>query len=755
MIQERHGHLNLLYNIGELSNLIAGSGNIESFLQKTVSLVSKHLKAHVCSIYLYEGSSQQLVLKSTTGLNSDAVGQIRMNLGEGLAGLSLARLHPVNEGDASHNPHYKYFPEAGEERFNSFLAVPIHRGIEKIGVLVVQHEKNNFFDELDVLALKTLASQLAGAIENAQSLMEVHRTEKQPAIHTIPENLRFIKAEVSSSGYAFAPAKIFDRSHDALLVEDPIKNASLTIQDFHRAIQATVNQLKSLQKHFAAHLPESASLIFSAHFMILKDPSFVGGMVKLIENGVAPSEAVREMNRKYISIFSSSSHAYIREKVNDVEDLALRILKNLFAKNLNESVIRKKRIIIARDLYPSDILKFASEKVKGILFVSGSITSHIAILSRSLQIPLMIADRSELLNLPDGTPVLMDAEIGSIYIRPSKEVIHQFEARNKARKKAEPLSLKMSSTTHTRDGTQVHLQANINLLSEVAVAKKLKAEGIGLYRTEFPFLIRSIFPSEEEQVEIYKRLIKDMNGKSVTIRTLDIGGDKVLSYSDATGEANPQLGCRSIRFSLKHRDIFQQQIRAILRASAETGKVRIMFPMISSLDEFTEAKTVVQECIEDLAEKKLPHPDTPEIGMMVELPSVLEIMDEFVQTADFFSIGTNDFIQFMLAVDRTNIRVADYYQPWHPSVLRGLSKIVSAVLKGGKEVSVCGEMARDLSFIPFLIGIGVRTLSLDPQFLPPVQHRISELNLIDAENFALDLLSQATIKGVKKIVNAA
>ncbi len=180
-----------------------------------------------------------------------------------------------------------------------------------------------------------------------------------------------------------------------------------------------------------------------------------------------------------------------------------------------------------------------------------------------------------------------------------------------------------------------------------------------------------------------------------------------------------------------------------------------MFPMISSLDEFLEAKTVVQECIDDLAEKKLPHLGNPEVGMMVELPSVLEIMDEFVQTADFFSIGTNDFIQFMLAVDRTNIRVSDYYQPWHPSVLRGLSKIVTAVLKGGKEVSVCGEMARDLGFIPFLIGIGVRTLSLDPQFLPSVQHRISELNLIDAENFASDLMSQATIKGVKKIVKAA
>ncbi len=751
---KNRNHLNLLCNISDLANLLTGSTDIESFLQQTVELVSRHLEAQVCSIYLFDEQKEELVLKATIGLNPEAVGLIRLKVGEGLVGKALDQLAPVNEGDAGRSPDFKYFAEAGEDPFASLLAVPIHRGIERIGVLVIQHESKNYFDEIDVMTLRALAAQLAGAIENANLLMDIHRMGKKPGPNGARETLRFLKAEIGSSGYAYAPAKILNRGRDVLM-EEGARDALLTLTDFHRAVRTTSDQLKALQARFAARLPESASLIFSAHFMILKDPQFIGKMIQLIQGGVSPPEAVRIMALKYIAAFSASSHAYIREKVNDVEDLSRRLLTNLYRADLKESIIGEKRIIIAADLYPSDILKLASEEVRGIILVSGSITSHVTILSRSLQIPLLIADCAELLKLPDETPVLMDAEIGSIYIKPAEDIIRQFQIRNDARQKAKPLSPQMSPATYTRDRMRIHLFTNINLLSELATARNLKAEGVGLYRTEFPFLIRSMFPSEEEQVGIYKRLIDEMGDGEITIRTLDVGGDKVLSYYDAAGEANPQLGLRSIRFSLKHPDIFQQQLRAILRASAGLKKIRIMFPMISSLDDFFAAKEMLAVCSADLDRRGIPHHQAPSVGMMIELPSVVEIMDDFAKVVDFFSIGTNDFVQYMLAVDRTNTRVAEYYQPWHPAVLRGLAKILAAAIKEGKDLTVCGEMGRDLDYIPFLLGIGVRRLSVDPQFLPSVQQWISELTVTEAEKFAAAVLAQPTIKGVLQIVEAA
>ncbi|MFZ5569154.1 MAG: phosphoenolpyruvate--protein phosphotransferase [Thermodesulfobacteriota bacterium] len=747
--------ISLLYNIIDLADLLTGSADIQGFLQRTVELVSGHLAAQVCSIYLYDEQKEALVLKATIGLNPDAVGKISLKPGEGLVGTALETGNPVNEGDAGQNPRFKYFSEAGEDRFASLLAIPIRHGSDPVGVLVVQHEDRNFFSETDVMTLRALAAQLVGAIENAKVLMGHAPDGKRKPGGCEPEALRFIKAEIGATGYAQAPVKILNRGRDLLMgVEEDDRDDTLKLADFHRAVRTTGDQLKALQNRFAARLPESASLIFSAHFMILKDPKFIGSMIQLIQDGVSPPKAVRDMAMKYIHIFSSSSHAYIREKVNDVEDLSRRLLTNLYRADLKESIIGEKRIVIAAELYPSDILKLASEEVRGIILVGGSVTSHVTILSRSLQIPMLIADCPELLRLPEDTPLIMDAEIGSIYVDPSEEIIQRFQIRNEARRKAEPFNLRMAPTTHTRDGVRVQLLCNINLLSELSVARDLKAEGIGLYRTEFPFLIRSMFPSEEEQVGIYKRLIEEMGDREIILRTLDVGGDKVLSYYDTTGENNPQLGLRSVRFSLKHPEIFQQQIRAILRAAAGRKSIRIMFPMISSLDDFCAAREVVRDCLDDLARRQILHHPDPSLGMMIEVPSVVELIEEFAGMVDFFSIGTNDFVQYMLAADRTNTRVSEYYQPWHPSVLRGLSRIVQAVKKTGKDISVCGEVARDLDYIPFLLGIGIRRLSIDPQFLPSVQQWIVELSMAEAEDFAAAVLARSTIKEVLEIVAA-
>ncbi len=750
---KKRDHLNLLCDIGDLATLLTGSSNIENFLQRTAVMVSRHLEAEVCSIYLLDDQTRELVLKATIGLNPEAVNSVRMKPGEGLVGFTLIKQQPIREGSASRNPQFKYFEESGEDRFESFLSVPISRGIESIGVLVVQHEKRDYFDEVDVMALRAAASQLASAIENARLLMSMNNPKSVAANSAVVEQLKFIRGESAGSGYASAPSTVFGKSHGWLLSEASDSDAAYTLKHFYRAIQLTMDQLQELQSRVAERLPESASLIFTAHFMILKDERFIQEILRHIEKGAPPPEAVRIVARHYITLFSSSPYMYLREKVNDMEDLAGRILANFQLRDMEAPLQCKGRIVIARELYPSDILKLASEEVAGIILVSGGVTSHVAILARSMQIPLIIADRPELLTLPEETAVLMDADIGNIYVNPSEKVIHQFESRNQAKAETSLLADAMTPTTETRDGQRIHLLANINLLSELALARDLKAEGIGLYRSEFPFLIRNNFPSEQEQYPIYKRLFDEMPDKIITIRTLDVGGDKILAYSDAAAESNPELGLRSIRFSLRNPDIFEQQIKAILRAGVETKSIRIMFPMISSVDEFQEARALVKDCGDDLLRQHLSHHPRPEIGMMIELPSVMEIMDELATEADFFSIGTNDFVQYMLAVDRTNEKVAEYYQPWHPSVLRSLARIVGVVIQQHKEISICGEMAHEPEYILFFLGIGVRSLSVDPQFLPRVQQVIRRLSLSDATEYAQMLLAEPTVKGTREIMD--
>jgi phosphotransferase system enzyme I (PtsP) len=749
-----HHHLNLLCDVSDLAALLAGSENIESFLQRTVEMVARHINATVCSIYLLDEKSNELILKATVGFNPEAVGKIRLKVGEGLVGKALQKLKPVKEGLAGRRASFNYFGEACEDSLDSFLAVPVQRGNEKIGVLVVQHQARDYFDEIDVMAMRAIASQLAGAIGNARLLIGHTRQSGDSQYANRVFKLQGpLKGQVASYGCAFAPVTIFDKSHGVLVSVGIDNNSEYSLADFHRAVRDTIDQLRELQSRFAHRLAEGATLIFTAHLMILKDVRFSNEMEKRIKNGMPVPAAVKTVAKHYINLFESSTYGHIKEKANDVQDLAGRLLRNLAHRVQDAPILIEKRIVIASELYPSDVLRLASEDTKGIVLVSGGVTSHVAIIARSLQIPLMIVDRPELLQIADGTPIIMDSESESIHIQPSEEVIRQFRSHIQSPITTEGSSQDMSPQTYTRDGVRVRLLANINLLSDLAIARDLKAEGVGLYRTEIPFLIRSAVLSEEEQYNIYKRLFYEMSGKEITIRVLDIGGDKLLAYSDATAEANPDMGLRAMRFLFRHHDIFHQQLRAILRAAFEAKNPRIMFPMISSLDEFLKARQAVYDCMADLERDNLSHHQKPLIGALIELPCLVEIIDGLAAEADFLSIGTNDFVQYMLAVDRTNEKVAEYYQPYHPAVLRSLARIVSRASFRNKEISVCGELAHEPNYIPFLLGIGIRALSVYPKFLPSVQKIISNLKLSDAKLYADRLLAETTLKGADNTLN--
>jgi phosphotransferase system enzyme I (PtsP) len=641
------------------------------------------MRADVCSIYLYDEEREELILKATKGLNPDSIENVRLKLGEGIAGFALKEPMTICERIGSEHPKYKFFPGIFEERYEAFLAVPILRGITKIGVLIVQREKRICFKKQDILFSMTFNNQF-------------------------------------------------------------------TLEDFESALRLSEKQLESLQEQVEEKLSDVASLIFTAHLMILKDKGFVGKMKNLIQEGESPPLVVKKVAKEYINMFSQNPSPYIREKVQDIKDLVIRIMRNLISDSNEISNFREK-IVIARDLFPSDILKLSSENVKGIILVTGGITSHLSILARSLRIPLVIAENSLLLDIPEHTKILLDAEVGNIYINPSDEIVSRFRERNEARLKLMDHQHLIHPNAMTKDGKEIKLMANINLLTDLKLACKLKADGVGLYRSEFPFLIRSNFPTEEEQFVVYRKLIEGMPEKEITFRTLDIGGDKVLSYYQNTKEQNPFLGMRSIRFSLQNKDIFNQQIRAMLRAGSR-ARIKIMFPMISSLDEFLEAKSTILTCLKALQKEGIEHNKRPRVGMMVEIPSVMDIIDDLAMEADFFSIGTNDFVQYMLAVDRTNEKVAELYLPYHPSILRSVKKIVDSANTHGIEVSVCGDIAHYERHIPFLLGIGVKILSVEPMYLPKIRKIISSIELKEAKRFADKLLKQSKVSTIAKIL---
>ncbi len=775
---EKKDHLKLLCDAGDMFALLSGVLDTEKILQRCVLLVAKHLKAEVCSIYLLDEQGLELVLQATTGLNPDSVGVVKMKVGEGLVGKAMEKMEMILEDHASQNPDFKYFPAAHEDAFECFLAIPILRGRQGIGVMVVQRRANLNFSADEAMVMRSIASQLAVLIENARVLLSLTDGESvEKASRSIPkaeEHLdlpRILPARVVSRGVAAGRAMVPRRNPVLDMLrgsQDIHEDVFLGVEALERAISSTISQIESLEKKISSRLPEAVSLIFDAHIMILKDKGFSVKMKELTSQGVSALSAIITVARKYIDLFGASPNEYLREKVADVEDIVIRLIENLMNTDREASCNHEDKILISRDLLPSEAVNYVMKGVSGIILTGGGITSHAAILARSLGIPMVISDDLNLLSISGDPAIVLDAEVGNIYFNPD----HETEARFKNRISLENIPKQIPETqTFTADGVPISLMVNINLLSELDSAVRLNAQGVGLYRSEFPFLVRSSFPSDAEQARVYNILFAKMTGKEVTVRTLDVGGDKMLSYFNNAGEANPELGLRSIRFAFRYPDIMEQQIKAVLRASFDAGAgtdVRIMFPMVSSLDDFRKARAMVVGCYEGLNESKESagkegkmesenrrHFKMPQIGMMIELPSVVEIIGDLAAEADFFSIGTNDFVQYMLAADRSNDRVADYYIPHHPGVLRALNRIASAAIAAGKDISVCGEMAKELAFIPFFLGIGIRKLSVNQNFLFAVQKCIQRWTLADAQEYALSLLSENTVDSIEILMESA
>ena len=749
----------LMCDIGELAGLFDFESGLDGFLARAVSTVAWHMRAAVCSIYLYEAERQELLLRANQGLNPALVGKLRLKYGEGLTGLSLQRMQPICEANARDNPAFKSIDGFGEDRVTSFLAVPMSRKLNPVGVISVQDPQYGYFNANDVKALKVIASQLAGVVENAHLLMKLrergdgtNETEGTNGTGREGEN------EMASGTHVFAATGVGGGVAAGLSARlgrywelgGEGAPEGLTEADFDRALEATERQLLGLQKRLEAKLEDAASMIFGAHVLMLKDEAFAGEIRQAIRGGANPWAAAAAEIRRYAEMFEKSPVPMVREKVMDVEDMGRRLLYNLGAGRVEGCVPDYAgQIVIAEDLLPSDLLKLSAEGAAGLVLLGTGRHSHVAILAKALDLPLVLGKDRRLLDVPENTPMLVDAKEGKIVVRPGAEALEA--VRELVRELGEGAAgggREFKDETWTADGTRITLMANLNLVSELDVALKVKAEGVGLYRTEFPFVVRNSFPSEEEQYRGYRRVLERMGGRPVVFRTLDVGGDKALSYYPVRHESNPFLGLRALRFSLRNPRIFKQQLRALLRAAHGYEKARILFPLVASLDEFWAAKELTLECRDELVAEGT-ECRLPEIGVMLEIPAAVLMAEEFARDADFLSIGTNDLTQYLLAVDRTNVEVASYYSPHHPAVLRALNRIVQAIQPSRKPFGLCGNLAMDEAMLPFLLGIGVRRFSMDPRMIPELQERIGRIRLDEARWQAREMLALSRISDVE------
>lgn len=743
-------NVELICDIGELAGIYDKTRDLLGVLNNAVSMIAFHMKAAVCSIYLYNPREDTLRLAANQGLAPDAVGNVVLQSDEGLTSKALRELRVINVGRASQHPENKHIPGINEEKYESFLAMPILRGLVRIGVLVVQDVVVNYFSDNDERAVRAIASQVARIIENANALMQAHDFEKIERRREEPQSFdsELIRGQSASRGIAIGEAFLINsEEYDVLISAADEEAPRYKVEDFRIALEQTAQQLNELQTSVMENMSDVASQIFVVQMLLLKDRQLIGPIEERIAQGEEADRAITGVFNDMVTVFSKLDQRIFQEKTQDLKDLGHRLLANLHGDLEDEHADYTGKIVIAQDLLPSDIVKLSAQNVEGLIVIQGTVVSHIAIIARSLNIPMVFTDRPKLLNLPEHTPLLLDAIEGNVFVHPSDEVKRNFQEQKRAWSNADEIAKLIDEETYTADGSRVQILANINLLNDVGVAKKFKAEGVGLYRSEMPFLVRSEFPSEEAQRRVYSRIVDQLEGREVVFRTLDIGGDKVLPYH-RTDEANPFMGLRAIRFSLRNKMLFKHQLNALLRAGAR----RIMFPFISSLDDFIDARAVLRECQVALIENGEPHSEFPEVGAMVELPAAVEIIDELAAEADFLSIGTNDLVQYYLAVDRTNENVRDFYVPYHPAVLRALKKIADAGIKHRVDVCICGDIARDPRMVPFLLGIGLKKLSVNPRMIHDVQKQVKQLNLGQATATARQMLAMGRVSEIREFL---
>ena len=711
--------------------------NFRAALDLIVREVRESMGTEVCSIYL-RNAENKYAFAANEGLNRDVVGSLELGEDEGLVALVGRRAEPLNLQDATLHPHFVLLPEIGEEPFHAFLGVPVIHQRLVLGVLVVQQRAIRRFDDSEEAFLITLSAQLAGVIAHAQATGEVR-------------SLFGSDSDLQNSRYTGVPGapgialgKVVTLHPPANLDSVPDREAedvTVELMVFDRALLAVREDIARIGERLPRSLPPEERALFDAYLHMLDDAALGDDVRRVIRQGQWAQGALRRVIVDHVQRFEEMEDSYLRERGSDVRELGQRVLAYLQDIRRSKIHFPEQSIVLGEDISAGMLAEFPPEKLAGIVSMKGSANSHIAILARSLGVPTVMGAVDLPIHILEGQTLVVDGFYGDVVANPSPGVCASYtNLMSQEREFSEELESLRDLPSETKDGHTVRLWVNIGLSGDITRSLEMGAQGIGLFRTEIPFMTQDRFPTEEEQRVIYRGHMVAFEPRPVTMRTLDVGGDKSLSYFPIS-EDNPFLGWRGIRVTLDHPEIFMVQVRAMITANAGLeGVLRIMLPMISSMGEVDEALALVDRAYTEVVEEGF-KVKRPLVGVMIEVPAAVYQAQEIARKVDFLAVGSNDLTQYMLAVDRNNPRVASLYRDVHPAVIKALSVVAQGCHAESKPLGICGELAGTPVGAVLLVAMGYDVLSMNSINLPRIKWVIRNIALSDAERMLANVLT--------------
>ncbi|GHE92298.1 phosphoenolpyruvate--protein phosphotransferase [Thalassotalea profundi] len=725
---------------------------LESALRRMVSQVKLAMNTDCCSIYLADYQYQHFVLMASDGLSKESIGQTTIDFSEGLVGLVGRREEPLNIANAQNHPKFIYTPEVMEDELHAFLGTPIIHQRKVLGVLTIQQKETRSFTETEEAFLVTLAAQLATILSNAEASGLVSKYTQNG------QWLKPLTGAAGASGVAMAPIMVVQLVADLNTVAiEKCQDIAVELQRLQQAIEKTFSDFETMSSQLGTIISDNSLDIFEMYKQLLDSANLGGEIAKKIHLNWNAESALKLVVDSYILQFESLEDEYLRERASDIRDLGNRLLLNLQSLNAVQQSSPEEFILLANDVTASMVADFQHQGLKGIVSFTGSSNSHAAILARALAIPAIMGVERVPYSKLDKQLAIVDGYNGELFIAPNESLIREYQHLIVEEGALFDKVFEIKDLPSiTPDGKAIELQLNAGLSHGFEHSKNTGAVGIGLYRTEIPFMDRSCFPSEYEQTLLYQKVLAAFPKQSVTMRTLDVGGDKSLPYFPIT-EDNPFLGWRGIRITLDHPEIFLVQVRAMIRANAGHGNLEIMLPMISSVTEVEEAIRLINQAYYELSlELDTAHAKLlvkPKVGIMIEVPSSIFQLKELAEKVDFFSVGSNDLTQYLLAVDRNNARVSSLYSSYHPSVLRALNYIAEQANQHLVPLSLCGELASEPAGALLLMAMGYDKLSMNPHNILRIKWVIRHVEFKRAKIILSHALTFSNAKQVHNYIN--
>ncbi len=715
----------MLTRLREIVEKVASAPRLNEALDILVTDICLAMDTEVCSVYLADSDRRCYYLMATKGLKKPRGRTITLAFDEGIVGLVGRLAEPINLADAQKHPSFKYVPAVKEERFRAFLGVPIIQRRQLLGVLVVQQREHRQYDESEESFLVTLATQMAGILSQSQ-LAALFGQYRQTRIRALPASPGVAIAE----GWMDSTLPLMEQVSEASTLDITLERERLTA-----ALEEAANEFRRYSKRFAAGAQKETAAIFDLYSHLLTDARLRRELFGEVDKGSVAEWAVKKVVEKFAEQFASLSDSYLKERAGDLRTLGQRLLFHLDDTIQGPNTWPERFVLVADELSATTLAELPQSRLAGVVVRDGAANSHAAIMVRALGIPTVMGADIQPSVLHRRT-LVVDGYRGELLVDPEPVLLQEYQRliseENELSRLAED-DVEMPAALKSGERVQVMLNAGLSPQHEEKLGSRI--DGIGLYRTEIPFMLQSGFPSEEEQVAQYQGMLQMFNEKPVTLRTLDVGADKQLPYMPIS-EENPCLGWRGIRITLDQPEIFLVQVRAMLRANAATGNLNILLPMITSLDEVDEARRLIDRAgseVEEMLGYTLPK---PRLGVMVEVPSMVFMMGHLAGRVDFISVGTNDLTQYLLAVDRNNTRVASLYDSLHPAMLRVLQHIACEAERYGIDLCLCGEMAGDPMCVALLVGMGYRHLSMNGHSVARVKYLLRHINLEEAQLLA-------------------